>query len=221
MIVSKILGFLAWALYRLISITWKIQVIEPESLKERLKSHAPCIFSHWHGDELALLPLVRRYRVGALVSQSKDGEIMNTFLKLLGAWTIRGSSSRGGSRALLSLIRHIKNTGANCSFAVDGPRGPRHQVKPGIFQLQKKLHPAQVPIFAAGVAVNSYWQFDRSWNKAILPKPFAHIVIHWTESAIKLTETDDSHNQTFVSILTNEMHTSQKEAEKSLKFLSN
>jgi lysophospholipid acyltransferase (LPLAT)-like uncharacterized protein len=164
-----ILGHLAWLLYRSLSFTWRVSVQEPASLTQRLKDKKAVLLAHWHGDELALIQLSSRYQIATLSSHSKDGAIMTVVLKRLGAKVVRGSSSRGAVSGYLGLVRLIKK-GANCSFAVDGPRGPYHQVKLGVLETSKNL---QIPIFCAGV-------FEKSWNKAYLPKPFAKLNIVWT-----------------------------------------
>ena len=93
---ARLLGLLVFIIYRTLSATWRIRFEEPEALKARLAAREPVIFAHWHGDELALVKFVKRYRVATLISTSKDGEIMQTVIRLLGALTSRGSSTRGG-----------------------------------------------------------------------------------------------------------------------------
>lgn len=152
-----------------------MRLIEPDSLKEALKSSSPVVLAHWHGDELALLSVVKRYKIATIASQSKDGELMAKVLGWLGAKTSRGSSSRGAVQGLKGLIRLVKE-GANCSFAVDGPRGPIYKVKPGVFELSRIIN---APIYAAGVHCDRAIHFPKSWNKTFLPKPFAKITITW------------------------------------------
>ena len=161
--------------YRTLSWTWRVRLHEPVSLQESLKNKNPVVLAHFHGDELALLSIVKRYRLATIASQSKDGELMAKVLKWLGAKTSRGSSSRGGVQALKGLLRLVKE-GANCSFAVDGPKGPLHKVKPGVFELSRMIHG---PIYAAGVHCDRAIHFPKSWNKTYLPKPFAKISIYW------------------------------------------
>lgn len=170
-----ILPIIVFIFYRTLSATWRVRIIEPESLKKDLQTQNPVVLAHWHGDELALISIVKRYRIATIASQSKDGELMAKVLKWLGAKTSRGSSTRGGVQALKGLIRLVKE-GANCSFAVDGPKGPIYKVKPGIFEVSRVI---QGSIYAAGVACSNAIHFPKSWNKTYLPKPFAKIVIYW------------------------------------------
>ncbi len=170
-----ILPYIVYLFYRTLSLTWRVRLIEPLSLQNALENSSPVVLSHWHGDELALLSIVKRYRLATIASQSKDGELMASVLKLLGAKTSRGSSSRGGVQALKGLLRLVKE-GANCSFAVDGPKGPIYKVKPGVFELSRMIN---APVYAAGVYCDRAWHFPKSWNKTYLPKPFAKMVIFW------------------------------------------
>ncbi len=172
---SRILGFIAWVFYKGISLTWRTTLEEPPEMKALMNPIQPFIMAHWHGDELVLLQLLRRYKVATIASLSKDGEIMNTYLRLEGVLTSRGSSSRGAVGGLKGLLRLVKQ-GYRCSFAVDGPKGPIHQIKPGVFETSRAMN---LPIFAVGISCSSAWTFKKSWNQAYFPKPFAKIAIVW------------------------------------------
>ena len=174
---QHILPFLIWLVYRLWTGTWRIQLEESEGMRALLKSGHPIIFAHWHGDELSIIPTVPHYRIATMTSTSKDGELMDSVLRKLGAATSRGSSTRGGSSALKGLIRLVK-LGHRASMAVDGPKGPLHQVKPGVFELSRLTNAQIIPL---GAASSRAIVFEKSWNKAKLPKPFAKVIIHFNE----------------------------------------
>ncbi|WP_413292099.1 lysophospholipid acyltransferase family protein [Bdellovibrio sp. HCB185ZH] len=194
--------------YRTLSWTWRVRLFEPESLKKSLENKNPVVLAHWHGDELALLSIVKRYRIATIASQSKDGELMATVLKWMGAKTSRGSSSRGSVQALKGLLRLVKD-GGNCSFAVDGPKGPLHKVKPGVFELSRMIHG---PIYAAGVYVDRAIYFPRSWNKTFLPKPFAKVIIVWSESLPPVTKEQDPRNPDLALELESLLHQTRQQA---------
>ena len=120
------LPYFVWLIYKLLSLTWRVSVYEPEELVLALRENKPVVFAHWHGDELVLLSLIGHYRIATITSQSIDGDLMTKVVHLVGGKTTRGSSTRGGISALKGLIRLV-NQGRNCSFAVDGPKGPLHQ----------------------------------------------------------------------------------------------
>ena len=175
MIRKYFLPYFIWFIYRVWSWTWDITIDEPPLLQAAIKNKSPLVLAHWHGDELVLLNLIRRYKVATIVSTSKDGELMNTLVKLQGGVSSRGSSTRGGVSALKGLISLVKK-GYPCSFAVDGPKGPVYKVKPGVFETSRLM---KAEIFAAGIACDKAIHFPKSWNKTYIPKPFAKIHIVW------------------------------------------
>ncbi|MAF89966.1 MAG: hypothetical protein CL674_01740 [Bdellovibrionaceae bacterium] len=170
---QKFFAFLIFIFYRCLQMTWKIQIIESEDFKKDLEEKQPYLISLWHGNELAILHISKRYKLSALVSHSKDGQLMTNVLQMMGVKIARGSSSRGGVGGLKALIRLIKK-GFATVYAVDGPKGPYRVIKPGLFEAAKL---SRAKIYPSGIAVSNYWMSKRSWNKAILPKPFSKIVM--------------------------------------------
>ena len=203
-----IVGIIVFIIYRLISWSWKIQIQEPESLLANIKNKKPYILAHFHGDEPALLFLAKKYRLSTMISTSKDGEMMNVIYKLLGGKTSRGSSTRGGVSALKGLVRLIKN-GAGCNIAVDGPRGPIYEVKPGVFELSRLV---KAEIFAGGAYCESAWRFPRSWNQAFFPKPFAKVVIVWLGPIGPLTKDDAPRSSELAKALQNQLFAARQQA---------
>jgi lysophospholipid acyltransferase (LPLAT)-like uncharacterized protein len=184
MLPQKILGFLIWVVYRVWMATWRVEIIEHPELQSDRKNNKPFVFAFWHGDELAMLSLTRNYKVVTMVSSSKDGEMMATATKLLGMKSTRGSSTRGGMKALLGLVK-IAETGIIPILAVDGPKGPYHKVKPGVLLLSKRLG---AKIYPAGVAIVRKKVFEKSWNKAELPLPFTRIVVVWGDPLLPVED---------------------------------
>jgi lysophospholipid acyltransferase (LPLAT)-like uncharacterized protein len=176
------LGTLAGLFYRLYSATWSYDVhfpgfSTPVDFQTR-KPRQSYVFGHWHGDELALIGFCRHSKFLTLSSQSKDGSIMAAALKIMGFRVARGSSSRGGMRGLVSMIRMIKGENFYVSFALDGPTGPRHQAKPGIHLFASK---ARLPVYQCVVECRRKWRFRKTWNQTYLPKPFARIQLYFYE----------------------------------------
>lgn len=201
-------GVLVWILYRAISLTWKVKIHECEELKQDLSQKKSVIFAHFHGDELVLISLVKKYRISTMTSTSKDGEIMNTALKLLGAKTSRGSSTRGGISALKGLIRLSKD-GYNSSFAVDGPRGPIFKVKPGVFEFSRMTNSN---IYPGGVYCDRAWHFPKSWNKTFFPKPFARINIYWARPLLAINKETDPRSRDLAITLENQLFDARRNA---------
>ena len=203
-----VLGLLIWLIYRLLSWTWRIEVIEPDDLKKSVREKQPVILAHFHQDELALVALTPIYRIATMTSTSKDGELISTVLRLLGGSVSRGSSTRGGATALKGLIKLCK-AGANSSFAVDGPKGPIFEVKPGVFELSRLL---KSPIFAGGVFCDRFWSFPKAWNQTYLPKPFARLKIVWIKTFDCVTKDQDPRAEDLAKTLKNQLFAARQQA---------
>lgn len=203
-----VLGIIVFIVYRLSSWSWNIVIQEPEKLLQNIKNKKPYILAHFHGDEAALLFLAGKYGLSTMISTSKDGEMMNVVYKMLGGKTSRGSSTRGGVAALKGLIQLIKN-GAGCNIAVDGPKGPIYEVKPGVFELSRLLN---ADIFAGGAYCESAWKFPRSWNQAYFPKPFAKVVIVWQGPIGPITKADDPRSSELAKALQNQLFAARQQA---------
>jgi len=165
---------LVWWFYKALYSTWTIKIVEHPDTTHALKEGNPLVLAHWHGDELALLHIVKKYHLATMTSTSKDGELIDFVIKKLDGATSRGSSTRGGVQALKGLIRLISKEGHTGSVAVDGPKGPIYVVKHGVLELSR-LSGARIVTLAA--SASRYYCAHRSWNKAILPKPFATVIV--------------------------------------------
>ena len=170
-----VLPYLAFALHRLLSWTWRVDTYFCDELKEDWKAGRPTVYAHWHKDETTLIINIREMRAGILNSKSTDGRLMQKVVQLYGAKTADGSSSRDGVQALKGLIRLAKS-GRNPTVAVDGPRGPYKVIKPGIMQLSRLCN---AKIYPGTIQYSRAWQFPKSWDKTYLPKPFSKITIYW------------------------------------------
>lgn len=164
-----LLSLLAVGLIRLLRLTWRVTLVgEPPDL-----TGPPLIFCFWHGDQAGLFAHPRTRPAAVLASRSRDGALQAKILIRLGFRVRRGSSSRGGAAGLIGLIEEMK-AGADVLFAVDGPRGPRHEIKPGAIHLAQTMNTHLVPLSAKA---SSAWVFHKAWDRYTLPKPFAKVVI--------------------------------------------
>ena len=157
---------------RLLASTWRMRVHNAESYEALRRNGKPFVFAFWHG---TLLPLVWKHRgegVSVLVSLHKDGEIIARVCEALGLRTVRGSSTRGGGRALLGLVRELE-AGHEVAVTPDGPKGPRHHFAPGALMAAQRAHAAVVPI---AVHCNRAWHLE-SWDRFMIPKPFARLTV--------------------------------------------
>lgn len=209
---EHVLPALAWHFYGSWIATWRQSIYEHPLLIEALRNREPMIFAHWHGDELAVLSMVRRYGLATMTSLSRDGMLIDGIIKRFGGKTSRGSSSRDGASALRGLVRLCRE-GHPASVAVDGPRGPAHQVKPGVFELSRL---AGARIFPSGVSTNRAIVFRKSWNRAYLPHLFSRVGIHIGEPLALLTKNDDPKDPLLAKRLQGMLHEARGQAARSI-----
>ena len=171
----NILPFVLYLVVRVIYFTNKKVFHHP-----KLDESEAFIFVAWHGD-LVSCPI--NYfknrpngKVKTMISQSKDGEIISKVYALFGVESIRGSSSKGATKALISTIKEIKS-GCDVALTPDGPRGPRFSIADGVIAIAQK---SGAKIVVLNSQPSKYWQF-KSWDKFILPKPFGKINFYMSE----------------------------------------
>ena len=132
----------------------------------------PLLFALWHGSCFPIFSFWRDRGMCVVTSRSTDGQALGRILNRLGFQTVSGSSSRGGTRALIDLARAVRQ-GGDAAIAVDGPRGPQQEIKPGIVLLAKLT---QRPIIPLVGTAKTYWRFQ-SWDRFRFPFPFTKAVI--------------------------------------------
>ncbi len=125
------------------------------------------IYCGWHGRSLLFANYFRRKSIGVIISNSNDGDIQAAIFRRLRYKVIRGSSGRGGERALVEAIRALK-AGHSLAMTPDGPRGPSHELQPGVVMMARKTGAALVPV---GISC-SRRKLMRSWDRYMLPLPF-------------------------------------------------
>ena len=118
--------------------------------------------------------LFRDRNLAVMTSRSTDGEYIARVIQKFGYLAIRGSSSRGGSQALLEMRTLIQNNGT-AVFTIDGPRGPRYEAKRGPVLLASMTGAPIIPFY---VAVKHAWVLN-SWDRFVIPKPFSRIHTHF------------------------------------------
>jgi lysophospholipid acyltransferase (LPLAT)-like uncharacterized protein len=116
-------------------------------------------------------------------------------------------------QALKGLVRLVKTGRRNSSFAVDGPKGPIHVVKPGVFELSRLC---DAPIFWSGVATDSAWKFEKAWNKTYFPKPFAKVFVEWHGPMPAISKEQDPRDPALLSGLADALHKAQALAAKKI-----
>jgi lysophospholipid acyltransferase (LPLAT)-like uncharacterized protein len=133
----------------------------------------PWVLCFWHGEQLPLLAWRRRRTTVALVSHSLDGQMQARALGLQGLSVERGSTSRGGARGLVAIVRRLR-AGEDAAFAVDGPKGPRCCVQPGAGAAARLSGGVLVPM---GSASPRGITLERAWDKFRVPLPFSRVAV--------------------------------------------
>ena len=169
------LFFISWAGYlliRLIGPTLRYTVSIEDGGPSDFYPH-PSVFVFWHN---AVIPACWWYRgrnIAVMTSSSFDGEYIARIIEKFGFRPVRGSSTRGGVRALLGMHTEIESD-HSVAFTIDGPKGPVYIAKPGPVLLARNV---QRPIQAFYVAVEHAWILN-SWDRFRIPKPFSRAHLH-------------------------------------------
>ena len=155
-----------------LAATWRLHVVNRQPLDALRARGEPFIFAFWHGQLLPLLYQHRGQGVAILVSAHRDGELIARVAHRFGLRTVRGSTSRGGGRALLALVRELQQ-GGEVAVSPDGPRGPAERFAPGALVAAQRSGAHIVPVAAVA---DSAWRL-KSWDRFMIPKPFARVTV--------------------------------------------
>jgi len=182
---------LIWLVPRLIKIIFLFLVnsIRWKTLGKPFSSEDPQRYVHafWHARMLMVPRISRHVWHGyMLISSHRDGGFIADTMHLLDIETVRGSTTRGGARAMLSMLRAVRDENRHLGITPDGPKGPREVVQKGTVQLAMK---AGLPIVPVCYATKRHWRIN-SWDKFYIPKPFTRGVFVMGE-AIVIAKGDD------------------------------
>jgi lysophospholipid acyltransferase (LPLAT)-like uncharacterized protein len=163
----------------------------PTSLEAR-----PVILSFWHCCIFPATYIWRDLQIRVMTSRSFDGEWIASIISKFGFVPVRGSSSRGGVRALLNLRKDIAQ-GWTVAFTIDGPRGPRFVAKPGPVVLARAT---EEPMVAFHIAVARAWTLN-TWDRCIIPKPFSTALMRVSRKIMVPPNADDTQRDHFLGEL--------------------
>ncbi|HJE03801.1 hypothetical protein AAX26_00679 [Aliarcobacter thereius] len=150
------------------------------------------IISMWHADLMSqpynYFAFKKDGIVSAMISENRDGEIIAKLVENFNIGAVRGSSSKGGAKALINALKELK-AGNEVAITPDGPRGPRYSIADGIVVIAQK---SSKKIRCFNAIPTRYWQFN-SWDKFILPKPFGTINFYISEAfSVENMEIDEA-----------------------------
>ena len=173
---NELLVFLAsWigpVLIYLLGMTLKIEWVGEENLHILRREKKSVIYAFWHGRMLIFTYSHRKQKIHVLISQHKDGEFIARIIRNLGFVSVRGSTTRGGPKALFEMCKKTAS-GFDVAITPDGPKGPGFQVHPGIVYIAQRTGMPMVPITNSA---ENRWNLS-SWDRFLIPKPFSKTVI--------------------------------------------
>ena len=152
------------------TLTWQID--GAQRYDEMVRSGRAPILALWHGRILAATLYWRGRGIVAMTSENFDGEWIARLMGRFGYRAARGSTSRGGSRALVQLRRELA-AGHAVAFTVDGPRGPARVAQRGAVWLAGATGH---PVLPFHIEADRFWT-ARSWDRAQVPKPYSVVAI--------------------------------------------
>lgn len=201
---------LAYFLVRLIGSTFRIKVLNYEPLE---KLEGGKVLCGWHGRSMIASIFFRRCGFWVIISKSKDGDIQTHVFQNLGFKVIRGSTGRGGERALIESIRELRK-GETMAITPDGPRGPSKVVQGGIMLMAKKAGAWLVP---CGVSAKPRF-LAKSWDRYMVPYPFAKCIMNFGQPMAVPADASDEEVEEIRLKLEAEISRLEIEAERMLGF---
>ncbi|RMF81095.1 MAG: DUF374 domain-containing protein [Nitrospirae bacterium] len=152
-----------------LSLRWEVagwdHVARLEAAGER------ALFCFWHNRLLYICYYLSRLPLTMLISQSKDGAYISAVARWYGIQAVRGSSTRGGARALAALVALLRRGERHVGITPDGPKGPLYQVQPGLVALAQKTGRPVLPVALSATRVHRF----ASWDRFLVPLPFARV----------------------------------------------
>jgi lysophospholipid acyltransferase (LPLAT)-like uncharacterized protein len=172
---SRVALLLGLGVLRVMGRTWRYRVRNGEALV-KARASGGFIFSLWHGHLLPLLWHHRDQGVFVLISEHRDGELVARAATSLGFGLIRGSTTRGAGRALISMVRTL-TSGSEVAITPDGPRGPAGKFAPGALVAAQRSKALILPV---AMAADRAWRL-KSWDGFVIPKPFARVTVAYAD----------------------------------------
>lgn len=170
------LRLLPWA-YRLVATailaTCRVVFLGRERVEALERAGRTWVFVAWHETTGASVALERNQRLAMMASDSRDGEYIARGIELLGNIPVRGSSSKGGAKAVKAMAKWLRS-GHSAALTPDGPRGPRRVAQPGVLWIGAL---SGAPLVPYHVAATREWVLEKAWDRHRFPKPFATVYV--------------------------------------------
>ncbi len=170
-----LVGILGSIVIRILFSTMSIKEI-PDGYSQNLERQGKhAIYAFWHAHILLPAYVGKHRNVKVLISQHRDGEYIAQVVQRLGYSVARGSTTRGGAKALLRMIKQIKEESISLAITPDGPKGPRFVAQSGAILLGQKT---RYPIIPVMIHLARCWELP-SWDRFCIPKPFSKAMIFY------------------------------------------
>lgn len=152
------------------TLRWRVEGLQ--HLESIIASGRQPVMAFWHGRILPATFYFRRRGIVVITSDNFDGEWIARIITRFGFGTARGSTSRGARRAMLQLVRDMRQ-GHAAGFTLDGPRGPARVAQPGALWLARATGN---PVLPFHLEASSHWTMT-SWDATQIPKPFSTVAL--------------------------------------------
>jgi len=159
-------------LIRALGATLRVDFVNRGKLVSVRRRGQSVIYAFWHGRMLVLAYTHRQRRIHILISQHRDGEFIARIIERLGFVSVRGSTTRGGTKAIFEMCQKA-SSGYDVGVTPDGPKGPGFRVHPGIIYMAQR---SGLPIVPITNSSQHRWTLP-SWDRFIIPRPFSKAVI--------------------------------------------
>jgi len=157
---------------RLVALTSRVVEHHREIADNLIRGNGNFIFAFWHSRQFFLGYARRNDHIKVLVSESADGEYIARVIRFFGMDTVRGSTSRGGARALVRLKGALRQ-GWLVGITPDGPRGPAGVAQQGVIALAQKSGLPIIPLSFGAARAKVF----NSWDRYVVPYPFNRIAV--------------------------------------------
>ena len=184
---ARVIASVGYRLVAMLGATLRWRTDGLEHFDSLVRSGRQPVMAFWHGRILPATYYFRRRGIVVITSENFDGEWIAGIIERFGYGTARGSTSRGGRKALLQLTRDLA-AGKPAGFTLDGPRGPARVAQPGAIWLAKATGH---PVLPFHLEASRHWTL-KSWDRTQIPKPFATVALAVGEPFTVPGDADDA-----------------------------
>lgn len=209
-LVKNLLAYPIFYFLNAYSHTLRFRLDNTEEFIAYLAGGGRIVFSSWHQRFFGgfYLPYLLNLQIAIMISQSRDGDFVSDIVSKIGWRPVRGSSSRGGRKALMKLVESMRRSPLG-GHIVDGPNGPPEIIKPGLISLAQQSGAAVLPVY---VSYEKPFIFN-SWDRFMIPKPFSRVLVRMGKISRIPEELDAAGFERYRSDIEKEMRAGYRDAD--------